>query len=74
MNDQRPNALKDPEHRKNVAIAILSIVLMVFCFTMCNFIMDQHWETRYQIGFLVAGVCYLTTPLCMATDKGFHEG
>lgn len=67
------NALKDPEHRKNVAIALLSVFLMVVCFAACNYIMDHHFETRYQIAFMVAGVCYLLTPLAMATDKGFSS-
>jgi hypothetical protein len=71
MSNPKPvNALKDPEHRKDVMVAVTAIVLMLFSFTACNYIMSHHYDTRFQIAFLIAGLCYMMTAIGMATDKG----
>jgi hypothetical protein len=66
-------AFKDPVHRAKVYKLLVCLVLMFVCFRYTIKAMDLHWQIRYQIGFLVPGICYLLTALGIATNDGIAE-
>ena len=60
-------------HRDDVIKALTSVSLMFFCFWLCDKVMNEHWQERWLLAFLVCGLCYFLTVIGFVTKDGFSS-